>query len=95
MSEAKFTRGEWSAEFNGVYYDIESLNDGVSVGNTCATSCNGDIEQGRINASLMAAAPELYNALNDLVEMDGDNAKYILENSDYFVELLAKARGEK
>lgn len=43
----------------------------------------------------MAAAPELYNALNDLVEMDRDNAKYILENSDYFVELLAKARGEK
>lgn len=30
MSEAKFTRGEWSAEFNGVYYDIESLNDGLA-----------------------------------------------------------------
>ena len=89
MSE--FTPGPWTAVNNGHYWQINSKQIG-QVGDACAsnTDCNGDKKTPHIakaNASLMAAAPEMYDKLKELFETH--------HALDYKLEyILKKARGE-
>ena len=46
------------------------------------------------NANLIAAAPEMYEMLKYLTDMNPEDTKLYIENSDDILNLLAKARGE-
>lgn len=104
MSEAKFTKGEWSTDDMGI---VESGNRIV-----CDTymTCKEDLA----NANLIAAAPDMYKALEDAAkelyilidEVNDQRASQINSTTEtepdyYDMEtvhninvLLAKARGE-
>lgn len=83
MSVAKFTKGTWEVSQYG--YEKFSINgiDGVEI-------CGA---WNKFNANLIAAAPEMYELLEMLV--NPDNCKkdiiHIIGNAE---SLLAKARGE-
>ena len=104
MKEAKFTKGEWKAtpdkwddchvtsteragmveicKISSVYFDDEDKND-------------FEIEQ-IANAHLIAAAPEMYELLKDMVDSINCGDEHGLD-SEWHVEasrVLAKARGE-
>lgn len=103
MSETKFTKGPWSAFCVGstVAVDIGPKPTGAG---TCIVSwpgfdsCNLPLREQKANAHLIAAAPELYEALEELVDlMEG------VRTGDYTPDsftnqvahsALAKARGE-
>lgn len=87
---AKFTRGPWKARMNCDVMAGERL---VAV---CMT---GWLREDRANAHLIAAAPEMYEALEHIYgrllmsERDGD--AHITEEDGAMVEAaLRKARGE-
>ena len=92
---SNFTKGEWKAVDNEVYFDI--LAGDVCIGNTCSSLHTQDgskhIKNGiaAANAKLMAAAPDMYNLLEQ-VRDDSHNKDDILIIE--INELLAKARGE-
>lgn len=48
----------------------------------------------KANASLIAVAPEMYEMLKYLTDMNSEDAKLYIENTDDILKLLAKARGE-
>ena len=91
MSEAKFTKGKWRVEHfvNEKGFEIAYNDDGEVI---------ADYVYEESDAHLIAAAPEMYNLINDLrhaISMGGlgggiNNAE-VLKSID---ELLAKARGE-
>ena len=91
MSEAKFTKGEWSIHGDwGI--KAEGVNDCI------ATFEHFDQrpEWAFANAHLIAAAPEMYEMLDEVLnvlghELNPTNKSYIKA----IKELLAKARGEK
>lgn len=102
MSEAKFTPGPWewvkSKNDNWSSYD---LSPGILTKDTADGTTFGD-EIDRANASLIAAAPDLYEALeaaieeiNHLRKFAGDNGAMI-DDTDFVegIAALAKARGE-
>ena len=91
MSETKFTKGEWSVEDGRVVvcgdFKIAYSYSGLSV---------PFIEHIKTNANLIAAAPEMYEMLDEVSnvlghELNPTNKSYIKA----IKELLAKARGEK
>lgn len=99
MSEAKFTKGPWG---NDRSIKVRGLN--------FLSHCHYETEEGRANALLIAAAPELYEALQiarDYVaaELEDERQAYkgyeassnimtIEEDLNRADAALAKARGE-
>lgn len=100
MSEAKFTTGEWYSYGYGVgcggYLVADTKHestDDIRTANEC-----------RANASLIAAAPNMYDEIeNDIKELDHELKNQELNpiarsklqhRRNYKVQLLAKARGE-
>ena len=97
MSDTKFTPGPWVVKSNGHYFDI-----GQDYKHACKevpvypTACIGVPHELEDNAHLIAAAPELYEALESArtwVDDCGAQAglQHILDEID---AALAKARGE-
>src|SRR5687767_9415560 len=100
MSEMKWTHGNWSS-----YDDRGSTGrlEIVAVGKTVARifKTTGDEAEDLANAHLIAAAPELYEALGAClaqmriwVSINGDMVGAIQEKIDAGEKALAKARGE-
>jgi len=101
MNSNKWTPGPWKKQFEFDYEPIYL----VSEGNLIATVAPDNLQEateefGEVNlanARLIAAAPELYEALQGILEIgkrDMSNPKY----DGYFntaKEALAKARGEQ
>ena len=101
MSEPKFTPGPWGACKIKHYHP-------QLIGETCCVKIgenileldyiglgheNKDYEQSKANASLIAAAPEMYEKLGDIckvLKMDGRFSTTVSE----LEKLLKKARGE-
>lgn len=89
MSEPKFTPGPWNAD--GVY--VCDKNDAE------VALCDGD--NWEPNSYLIAAAPELYEALKDMHRTQLNNNRHDpddYENTEQFLRVtaaLAKARGEQ
>lgn len=85
MSEAKFTKGPWEVRFNSSWYEIRTTDEfgGDWIADTCASSCQGDLQLGMYNAHIIAAAPEVYEFIETY--MGGHPEAE---------QLLAKARGE-
>lgn len=102
MSETKFTPGPWQPRYTGrgksVFYHV-SVTVPVIPGycgettKELASMSTTDGESERFNAYLIAAAPELYDALENMLAISGGvergSAVY-----DSAVAALAKARGE-
>ncbi|MCZ4270929.1 hypothetical protein [Maritalea porphyrae] len=97
----KFTKGPWKALTNGNAYNSETVAtfkdaaDGwiCSVYDDCDTCALPD----DANANLIAAAPELYEALNKLLavaEMTTFSDSYPAE-CEFANEALKRARGEQ
>jgi len=101
MAETKFTKGPWKAyrfsahDFTATpeniaehpnYWEVASEDGKLSV----------TAHMGRANAHLIAAAPELYEALNSIVNHDEVNGdRYVLAVAyDMAHAALRKARGE-
>ncbi len=90
MSETKFTKGKWIVDFNG---DV-----GVEVGSETIASmsdmeCSYIKEDNVHNAFLIAAAPEMYKALQSI--LDSPYTELQEEDFEMIEKTLAKARGEK
>ncbi|QZI90993.1 hypothetical protein MYOV024v1_p0068 [Vibrio phage PS34B.2] len=92
MSEAKFTKGKWEVKSTSIHPARIKVKDKKGM-------------QGRIigdvrsidDASLIAAAPEMYEMLKILTESENmEDAEHLLRESRLeILELLAKARGEQ
>ena len=81
MSEAKFTKGIWESVehlYNGSY-EVTNSHSGEQI-------CY--LNQGEHNAHLIAAAPEMYAELENLLCLEG------IINTSKIKAVLAKARGE-
>lgn len=72
MSESKHTPGPWTAIRNYAFWEVQPVNGGEEgipfcVGDVCASE-PGDPDSGRqeANARLIAAAPDLLEALKEL-----------------------------
>lgn len=81
MKEFKGTPGPWDVDDNGHFYDITAGR--ATVGNVCSSMSwfDNDIHRGPVamaNANLIAAAPELLEALRQLRDYveDMHAAKY-------------------
>jgi hypothetical protein len=97
MSEVKFTKNNWEIAEGGVF--VYALNEsGVNAfsllleGNA---KKGADLEELKANAHLIAAAPEMYEMLEDAAhalshELTENNKAHI----EAIRQLLAKARGE-
>lgn len=66
MSEAKFTKGPWIV-YGDLPTDVVVAQSGECSLATLDCGCGGRTTQ-RANAHLIAAAPDLYEALSDMVE---------------------------
>lgn len=89
----QFTKGPWV-----VYRDLPT-DVVVSTSGECSLAtldCGcGSRKTQRANAHLIAAAPDLYEALNELASiLDGDIRTYVQEALERANAVLAKARGE-
>lgn len=89
MSEAKFTKGPWVNSPLGPW--IIETKDEIEIADISASS----LVNATANAHLIAAAPELYEALEDVLYLfgQGDNPDEPKEVS-VARAALAKARGE-
>lgn len=97
MTEPKFTPAPWHTTNDG--YNVKNETDIM----ICLNSFEDDVEQCKANANLIAAAPELYEALVELLNdtkmfyESGDAGNFDCEEMDVFKRVrkaLAKARGE-
>ena len=74
MREFKGTKGPWAVEKNNIFIEIVQEESGNKIGDTCASGhyfddgecLNGDVTVA--NSKLIAAAPELLEALQSLLE---------------------------
>lgn len=65
MSESKHTPGPWYIQHNTQFWEVRASTPdgwGLWLGDSCASSCDGDMPLGEANARLMAAAPCLLAA---------------------------------
>lgn len=95
MTERKWTSGGWTAyEFGGEWYIATSDEDSGPI-----FKINGPSHERPANAHLIAASPDLYEALMDVVGYAGDECAPD-DDPDYGKNVkaahaaLAKARGE-
>jgi hypothetical protein len=107
MSDTKFTPGPWvagSVHEDEYGFEVVNVGKGESFSGAafaeesiCQVFSMNNEGQFSANAHLVAAAPELYEALDDLLEQctaeDGDPEDYIaaLKRGN---EVIAKARGK-
>ena len=109
MDEHKWTPGPWVVDFGSVISCAQNLPDGRAHGYGCGNNFVADLNDGEYhqysdqgeqdaNASLIAAAPDLYKALDRMVrEAQLDKLEKwsgwdgLIRNSS---AALAKARGE-
>lgn len=87
MSEAKFTKGEWM-----VYGDWAIKRKGTTEILASFEERGFNNQEGFANAHLMAAAPEMYEAIKQCRKFYHKNGLEDLR--DELDKLLAKARGE-
>lgn len=90
MSKEKFTKGPWVYEpvkSNDNCFLIEKESTGFGV---CKTILNQDSDMA--NANLIAAAPEMYSILEEIMIDDLDGGS--LHRANLIKKLLEKARGE-
>jgi hypothetical protein len=66
MSESRFTPGPWRAEGPDDFRDFNILHDGDSLAVAAAVSNMRSLDEIEANARLIAAAPDLIEALEDL-----------------------------
>ncbi len=100
MTEAKFTKGPWT-EYLVASNIVEVHNsDGLEVVNWQGFDGNGNFSNQTVeaNALLIAAAPEMYEMLAEIMHnLECGNSDHI-EINDALIprvqDLLAKARGE-
>ena len=88
MSKAKFTKGEWVVKHGSVFplYTLHPL--------PCLTTHSPNQSHGhQHNAPLIAAAPEMYKALQSI--LDSPYTELQEEDFEMIEKTLAKARGEK
>lgn len=92
MSEAKFTKGPWVAISNGSYFNIGPANED-SIVPVYPDVCIGVMHHDEANAYLIAAAPEMYEMLEDFKDFAISQGwkRSIVTAAE---EILAKARGE-
>ncbi len=98
MSKAKFTKGPWQTSYRKNKKGMYSQDVYCEKGETICTCDWYPVDEGsgitstnrEGNAHLIAAAPEMYAALNSLVESGIGN----MAMHNTVVDLLAKARGE-
>jgi hypothetical protein len=88
MSEAKFTKGEWQVSASGLSVNCS----GWRVARAYSGSNIPYVQETKANAHLIAVAPEMYNLLQDIVDLRLDDECAI--NINAIKQLLAKARGE-
>ena len=93
----QFTKGPWKPDWKkpGILRGIDGAN-GNSVIMTEEYAGTSWIDVGNWrDISLIAAAPDLYEALNELASiLDGDIRTYVQEALERANAVLAKARGE-
>lgn len=97
MTETKFTPGPW--KFDGEdsgYYDLPTLNIRDKDGYIIAGAVDFYSDPGLSNAHLIAAAPDLYEALDKIMRMDlsWGYDKAMGKSQEIAYRALAKARGE-
>lgn len=80
--ETKFTRGPWQVSRNGYIRG----QDGVEVALMCVFAKDHD-------TSLIAAAPELYEALSEIIAAHYGGG-VLAKHAEKALTVLAKARGE-
>ena len=94
-NQAKFTPGPWTSRgtvvFIGTHGQIEE-DGSPAYGGFDIVGC----PRPEANAHLIAAAPELYEALDMLMDATGpgDASQILTEERENIMALLAKARGE-
>mgnify|MGYP003501008110 CR=1 FL=1 len=88
----KFTKGPWRAEYDKVFHGrfvVAQCNAGVSVG------INEMILRRNANAALIASAPELYEALEQIAALYIDDRSSSMHKALCIAnKALKKARGE-
>ena len=88
----KFTKGPWRAEYDKVFHGrfvVAQCNAGVSVGITEM------ILRRNANAALIASAPELYGALEQIAALYIDDRSSAMHKALCIAnKALKKARGE-
>lgn len=94
MKDFKGTPGPWEVEDNGHFYDINAGR--TTVGDTCSSISwfDNDVHRGPVakaNARLIAAAPELLEALQMIMTGDFYMPK---ESADAARAAINKALGE-
>ena len=91
MNRARFTPGPWEARCRtGVDYVISS-RDGCVV----ATTYWRENKEERYNAALIAAAPEMYEMLAEILTSEkAQGTPFMAYYERAITNLLAKARGE-
>ena len=92
MSETKFTPGPWKRKDNFVYSPMSDEDDTLFV--SIAVACTG-IAPAIVNANLIAAAPDMYEALETIERVAGIG---MMEDDPARVkarDALRKARGEE
>ena len=102
-NQAKFTRGPYKAEFNGYFWEVVPENATAlgpfSIGNVCPSDPDnpkGGLQEA--NAHLFAAAPEMYEALEEArctiqALVDEGYTGYVHQRCR-IDKALAKAQGE-
>mgnify|MGYP001451335313 FL=1 len=98
MTEPKFTKGPWVASdgrhnYPSLVMRPYIIEDGFTASSVIADCCNPD---GDANSHLIAAAPELYEALSDLVSsLETEHVAVCLSQEIAQARAaLAKARGD-
>ena len=93
MSETKFTKGPWKRKDNFVYSPMFDEDDTLFV--SIAVACTG-IAPAIANANLIAAAPDMYEALKNVCHNgchESTADEFCLHC--YVAKALRKARGEE
>ncbi|WP_277201260.1 hypothetical protein [Victivallis vadensis] len=96
MNEPKFTPGPWSLLFNDkTKVVLEQQGVAVFIADTYAGFTKSEEEQ-KANAALIAAAPEMYEALADIAENCGNRgcSETCAEAGCKICKILKKARGK-
>lgn len=96
MIEPKFTPGPWSLLFNDkTKVVLEQQGVAVFIADTYAGFTKSEEEQ-KANAALIAAAPEMYEALSDIAENCGNRgcSETCAEAGCKICKILKKVRGK-
>lgn len=91
--DTKFTKGPWAVAKNSSYFDIGADYNHIHNG-LGEHVCIGVMADQEANAHLIAAAPEMYEALDDVVKQITSADIHGID-IELIIELLAKARGEQ